>query len=177
MRPQKNEYPSFYETYVSAVKEEEPLLALEKSAEELHHFIPLLPEARSDYRYAPGKWSVKELLQHMIDTERIMAYRALTIARADKVALPGFDENAYAEVANVDYRSIAELREELQVVRKSSLALFGSFDAAALKRNGVANNNPVSVLAIAYIIAGHQKHHFKIIRERYFPDVFKSVQA
>jgi exoribonuclease II len=171
MRPAENEYASFYQPYVARVKENDPILALEKSYEEIHHFMPLLPEARADFRYAEGKWSVKEMMQHLIDTERIMAYRALTIARGDQRELPGFNENAYADAANVEYRSLEELRNELQLVRKTTICLFGSFDEGALKRVGIANKYEVSVRALAYIIAGHQKHHFAVLRERYFPDL------
>lgn len=176
MRPVENEYPSYYSGYIQQVPETEPILALEKATEEINHFLSLLPEAKATHRYSEGKWSVTELLQHMIDTERIMAYRALTIARGDTIPLPGFDEDAYARIANVDYRTIADLRSELQVVRKSSLCLFQSFDEAALRRRRTVNNNPVSVLALAYIIAGHQRHHFNILRERYFPEL-KMVKA
>lgn len=171
MRPAENEYAPFYKSYVERVNEDEAILALEKATEEINHFIPLLPEGRGNYRYAEGKWTVKELLQHLIDTERIMAYRALTIARGDQHELPGFDEQAYAEVANVEYRSLADLKAEMQAVRKSTICLFGSFEESALKRRGIANRNPVSVRALAYIIAGHQKHHFTILRERYFTDL------
>lgn len=171
MRPQENEYAAFYASYLALAHESEPIVALEKATEEIQHFLPLLPEAKADYRYAAGKWTVKELLQHMIDTERIMAYRALIIARGDTVALPGFDENAYARMADTTFRTISDLRVELLHVRKSSLCLFQNFDEASFRRRGVANNQPVTVLALAYIIAGHQRHHFNILRERYFPEL------
>lgn len=171
MRPQENEYPKYYSAYIEQVPETEPLLALEKAAEEIQRFLALLPEGKGDYRYAEGKWTVKELLQHVIDTERIMAYRALSIARGDTTPLPGFDEESYARVANVEYRSISDLKAELQLVRKSTLSLFQNFDEAALRRRGIMNNNPATVLALAYIIAGHQRHHFRILHERYFPEM------
>lgn len=171
MRPQENEYPAYYSTYIQQVPEVEPIVALEKAAEEIQHFLALLPDGKGNYRYADGKWTVKELLQHTIDTERIMAYRALTIARGDTTPLPGFDEEAYARMANTDYRSITDLKEELQLVRKSTICLYQNFDEAALRRRGIANNNPVTVNAMAYIITGHQRHHFGILRERYFPDM------
>ncbi|EMR03552.1 DinB family protein [Cesiribacter andamanensis] len=171
MRPAETEYAPFYQSYVARVKEEEAILALERSYEEIHHFMPLLPEGRADFRYAEDKWSVKEMIQHIIDTERIMAYRALTFARGDQREIPGFNQDGYAEMANVDYRSLQELREELQLVRKSSICLFASFDEGSLNRTGIANRYKVSVRALAYIIAGHQKHHFAQLRERYFPDM------
>lgn len=171
MRPQENEYAAYYASYIALAHESEPIIALEKATEEIQHFLPLLPEAKADFEYAAGKWTVKELLQHMIDTERIMAYRALTIARGDKVALPGFDENAYVRMADTTFRTISDLRVELLHVRKSSLCLFQNFGEASFRRQGIANNQPVTVLALAYIIAGHQRHHFNILRERYFPEL------
>lgn len=171
MRPQENDYAPFYKGYIEQVPQGEPIPALEKAGEEISRFLTLLPEGKSNYRYGPDKWTVKELLQHVIDTERIMAYRALTIARGDTAPLPGFDENSYVRQANVDYRSLNEFKTELQLVRKSSVCLFQSFDEAAFRRRGIANNNPITVLALAYIIAGHQLHHFRILQERYFPDV------
>jgi hypothetical protein len=133
--------------------------------------LPRLPESKADHRYAEGKWTVKEKLQHVIDTERIMAYRALTIAREDTTPLPGFDENSYAQTANVAHRSLKDLGDELIAVRKTTLYLFRSFDQTAFGRIGQANKNPVSVLGLAYIIAGHQRHHFAILQERYFPEM------
>jgi hypothetical protein len=171
MRPQENEFAPFYMSYIGQVPQTEPIPALEKAAEEIPRFLSLLSEAKGDYRYAPDKWSVKELLQHAIDTERIMAYRALTIARGDTTPLPGFDENSYARIAHTDYRTISDLKSEFQVVRKSTLCLFQNFDESAFRRRGIANDNPITVLALAYIIAGHQLHHFKILRERYFPEL------
>ena len=171
MRPQEHEYPSYYSGYVARVPEEGPIVAIEKATTELNHFLPQLPEGKADYRYGDNKWTVKEVLQHTIDTERIMAYRALVIARGDTTALPGFDENSYARVANTEHRTLAELTSELVAVRKSSLFLFQSFDEAAYRRQGIANNNPVSVLGIAYILVGHQRHHFAILQERYFPEL------
>lgn len=170
MRPQEHEYAPFYSGYIQLASEGEPLVALEKATEEISHLLPLLPEGKSDHRYAPDKWSVKQLLQHAIDTERIMAYRALAIARGESVSLPGFDENAYAEEANVSYRSLEDLRAEFLCVRKATLCLFQSFDTAALRKTGTANNSPISVLALAYIIAGHQRHHMNILKDRYFPE-------
>ena len=171
MRPQENEYAPFYSGYIAQVQQDEPIPALERSAEEINRYLSLLPEGKGDYRYASDKWTVKELLQHVTDTERVMAYRALVIARGDTTPLPGFDENSYARQANVDHRSLSDLIDELQLVRKTTICLFQNFDASALRRRGIANNNPITVLALAYIIAGHQLHHFNILRERYFPEV------
>ncbi len=168
MRPQADEYPAYYETYVCRVPEPEPMLALEHATDELQRVLPLLPEEKANHRYAEGKWTVKELLQHMIDTERIMAYRALTIARGDATPLPGFDENEYARTANVEDRSLASMGVEWMAVRMATIPLFQHFDGAAYDAKGIANKNPVSVRGLAYIIAGHQRHHMAILQERYF---------
>lgn len=171
MRPQEHEYPFYYSGYVARVPEEGPIVALEKATAEIKNFLPQLPEAKADYRYGDNKWTVKEVLQHTIDTERVMAYRALVIARGDTIALPGFDENSYARVANVEHRTLAELTSELIAVRKASLFLFQSFDEGAYSRQGTVNNYPASVLGIAYILVGHQRHHLAILQERYFPEL------
>lgn len=168
MKPEKDEYAPFYETYVSKVAADNALEALEQSLDEALLFFQELPEAKANHRYQPEKWSVKELLQHVIDTERIMAYRALCIARKDATELPGFDENAYVDALDMQQRELGELVEEYLSQRKASISLFKSFATDALSRKGIASKQPVSVRALAYIIAGHQNHHFQIVKERYF---------
>ena len=123
---------------------------------------------KSSYRYADGKWSVKELLQHVIDAERIFAYRALCIARKDTTPLPGFDENSYAEYSGADKRDWNELIEEFMAVRRSTELLFNSLDEQQLNETGTASGKPVYVLGIGFIIAGHLNHHITILKERYF---------
>lgn len=167
MKPGKDEYAPFYETYVSKVTAVNALEALEQSLDEALLFFQELPEAKENHRYQPEKWSVKELLQHVIDTERIMAYRALCIARMDKTELPGFDENAYVEALNMQERRLGELFEEYLNQRKASISLYKSFGKEDMAREGIASKQAVSVRALGYIIAGHQTHHFQIVKERY----------
>ena len=167
MRPGQDEYAPYYGTYISKIKEATPLQALEQSLDDALLFFREFPEEKANHRYQPGKWSVKELLQHTIDTERIMAYRALCIARLDKTDLPGFDENAYVEALDMQDKALSELLEEYLTQRKATMSLFKGFDSEALLRKGIASGQPVSVRALAYIIAGHQKHHFEIVKERY----------
>lgn len=121
----------------------------------------------ADYAYAPGKWTVKKLLNHIVDTERIFIYRALCIARGDQTPLPGYDENDYAEAAQVGHRSLVDLAHEFQSVRSATLSLFNSFGEHELLRTGIANGNAMSVNAIGFIIIGHALHHEVVARERY----------
>lgn len=167
MRPTEQEYAHFYGGYVALVEERTPIAALENTLEEARQFLPSIPPDKAGYRYAAGKWSIKEVLQHMIDTERVMAYRALRFARNDKTEVPGYDENAWVEALDLSNRSLQELSEELLELRASSLRLFSSFPQATYTNAGKANGQPASVRALAYIIAGHQRHHFTILKERY----------
>jgi uncharacterized damage-inducible protein DinB len=167
MRPSASEYAPFYGTYVRKVEEENPLSALENSFQEAKDFLSTLPAEKAEYRYAEGKWSVKEVLQHIVDTERIMAYRALAIARNDKTPLPGFDENNYVENLDIDHRSLADIIAEFLELRISTLSLFGSFTREVLLRQGTMSGNPASVRALGFIITGHQLHHFQVLKERY----------
>jgi uncharacterized damage-inducible protein DinB len=131
-------------------------------------FFKNIPEEKAPYRYAEGKWSVKEMLQHIIDTERIFGYRALSIARKDTTPLPGFDENTYANASKAGERSLAGLIEELKAVRTSTDLLLKSFTEDDLQQTGITNGHPNTVNAIGYIIFGHILHHKKILEERYF---------
>jgi len=126
-----------------------------------------LSEVQGNYRYAPGKWSVKEIVGHLTDSERVFAYRALRIARADKTPLEGFEQDDYVRLGGFDRRRLPELVQEFAAVRKATLLLLGSLDSDAWLRRGVANNNEISVRALAYIIAGHELHHRAVIREKY----------
>lgn len=134
---------------------------------QLNNFISSLPENKEDYAYAAGKWTVKDLLQHMIDTERIMTYRALTFARKDSVALPGFNENEYADSAKASFRSLADLKEEYIALRKSTDLFLTSLSEEQLLQKGISNGYPLSVNSLAFIIFGHSIHHKKILQERY----------
>ncbi|MFA9189438.1 DinB family protein [Flavobacterium magnesitis] len=163
----ENEYSVFNATYIKAAGDENLYEDLEISLHDFIRFVQDIPMDKFDYRYAEGKWTIKEIIQHIIDTERIFSYRALRISRNDKTPLPGFEENDYALNTNANDRHLQSLLTELSIVRQSTLALFKSFSEEQLKRIGIASNNEISVRAIGFIIIGHQKHHQKVYKERY----------
>jgi len=167
-RPEPSEYVPYYETYISKVPPKGNLLTvLEDQRRETQQLLASLSDVKALHRYAPGKWSIKEVVGHLMDTERVFCYRALAFGRADTNPLPGFDENAWAPTGRFDARSLKDLAAELDVVRRATIALFSGLDADALARHGTANNNPITVRALAWIIAGHERHHVAILRERY----------
>lgn len=166
-RPNLNEVPSFYHNYVRRVPENDLMPALRNQTPSFLRFLNRIPAAKRNYRYARGKWTIKELLQHMIDAERVFAYRALCFARQDKTALPGFDENSYAASSKAQKRNWEDMIAEFKSLRQSTELLFASFDRQQLGSKGIANNNPISVLAIGFIVTGHAYHHLHILRERY----------
>lgn len=166
-RPDLQSVPTFYKRYVEHVKEMDVIEALKFSSAETLQLIRSIPESQGEYRYAEGKWSIKEVLNHMLDVERIMSYRALRFARNDKTDLPGFEENDYAPEANAHSRTIIQLADEIKRLRATTLDLFISFTADMLTREGTANKNKLSVLTIGYVISGHESHHRQIMRERY----------
>lgn len=159
--------PAFYKGYVKLVSHPDVLQALRISGYRTMELIHSIPEAKSDFRYAEGKWSVREVLCHMMDAERIFGYRALRFARNDRTELPGFDEKEYALQLNATGRSLTQIGDEMQHLRTSTVDLFESFTEEMLKRKGSANKSELSVLALGIIIAGHETHHCKILRERY----------
>ncbi len=159
--------PAFYHNYIKLVNEENLRSAFCNHANNIIPFLKQIPTEKWDYRYAEGKWSIKELIQHLIDAERIFCYRALTFARKDNKSLPGFDENYYTAVSKADKRNSLDLIEELELLQKASAKLFESFDHDQLQSEGIANNNSIYVEAIGYIIIGHTRHHKKILEERY----------
>ena len=164
--PEAGEFAPFYAGYVQLVTEE-PVAALEAQARATQALLAGLSDAQAGHRYAEGKWTVRDVTGHMADAERVMSYRAMRIARGDATPLPGFDENAYVTVAGADRRPITELASDLAAVRNATLALFRGLDAEAWRRRGAANGNPISVRALAHIIAGHERHHVEILRTRY----------
>ena len=166
-RPNSTEYAPYFEKYVSLVPEGEIVVTLGKQIESTLSLIRGLSEAQGDLRYAPGKWSVKEVIGHLIDTERIFAYHALRFARNDATPLSGFDENSYVANAGFSSRSLADLAEEFEHVRKSNIYMFKHLDGDSCLRRGAANDNEISVRALAYNIAGHELHHVGILRSRY----------
>ncbi|MBL7852342.1 MAG: DinB family protein [Cyclobacteriaceae bacterium] len=159
--------PAYYKPYVKLVEQPDVIQALRISGYRTLELIHSIPEGKADFRYAAGKWSVREVLCHMLDAERIFSYRALRFARNDRTPLSGFDENAYAPHLNAEARSLAQIGDEMQHLRTSTIDLFKSFSEEMLTRKGTANNNELSVVAIGIIIAGHETHHGKVIRERY----------
>ena len=165
--PAVTEYPPYYHTYVSRVPEGNIVSTLTQLHEEVLALLKSIPESRAGHRYAEGKWSIRELIGHLLDGERIFAYRALRFARNDGTPLHGFDENEYILNARFDNYTLTDLAEEYDAVRRSTIALFQHLDNAAWRRKGVANNGEVSVRGIAYIIAGHELHHLDVLRKRY----------
>ena len=166
-RPQLETVPPFYKGYVENVKDMDLLEALKHSGKLTLQLVRSIPEEKGEFRYADGKWSIKELLAHMMDVERIMSYRTLRFARNDKTDLPGFEENDYAPEANAHSRTVKQLADEMERLRLTTLDLFSSFSLSMLKREGTANQNKLSVLNLGYIISGHETHHRKILAERY----------
>ena len=161
-----NEYADFYKSYIQVLENVELQEELEISLHKFIKFVQNIPMDKFDYRYADGKWTIKEIIQHLIDCERVLSYRALRISRNDKTPLPGFDENSFVENTNSNQRSLQGLLTEMAVVRQATLSLFSSFSVEQLERIGMASNHQISVRAIGFIIIGHQEHHQKIFQER-----------
>lgn len=163
-----NEFAPYYSGYVEKSSHYDSIVeGLKLQHDEILNFFKDLPLAKQSYRYTEGKWTPKDILLHLIDAERIFAYRALRIARNDKTALPGFEENDYVDEANAEERSMNSLLEEYSDVRKATISLFLNFSEEVLKRLGEASDCSVSVRAIGYIILGHERHHVNVITERY----------
>ncbi len=167
MKPIEGDYNAYYETYVSKAPNFEILEALSISKNEVISIFNDISEEKSGYAYAEGKWTIKELLSHMIDSERIFAYRALRVSRNDATPLPGFEQDDYVPQSNANNRRLEELLNEYELVRNSTLALFESFSDEMLQRRGTASNSPITVNALAYIISGHERHHIEVLKERY----------
>ena len=165
--PAAGEYGAFYAGYVARVPAGDILPTLERQLDDTIALVDGFGETRGGHRYAPGKWSVKEVVGHLADTERVFAYRALRIARGDATPLPGFDENLFVAHAHFDRRPLAALVADLRLVREGTLALLRSLDDEALARAGTASNNPLTARAAAYVVAGHERHHVAVLRERY----------
>jgi len=166
-RPQADEYYDFYGPYIARVPDGNLISLLREQAVETVTMLQDLTPQQANHAYSPGKWTVKEVVGHISDAERIFAYRALRIARNDPTPLSPFDENAYVANGNFSSRSLPDLLEELQVVRASTIHLARSLDAETLARRGVASGHGISVRALLYIIAGHERHHADLLRERY----------
>jgi DinB family protein len=166
-RPADGEFLPYYERYIALVPEGDVLSTLEAQMTETQSLLRALPASSSTYRYAPGKWSVNEVIGHLIDSERIFGARALRFARNDATPLPGFEQDDYVRNSKFDAYPVAELASEFDSVRRATVFLFRHLEEPAWMRRGIANNAEVSVRALAYIIAGHELHHREILRSRY----------
>ena len=166
-KPLPNTYPAYFKNYVDQVPDEELFTGFQNQSAVIKQFLGSITEEQSTYAYDTGKWTIKEVLQHMIDTERIFNYRALCFARKETLSLPGFDENLYAANSNANSRSWKELVDEFAAVRSSTEFLFKSFTEEALATSGISNNNPATVISFGFITLGHFYHHKNVLQERY----------
>lgn len=166
-RPDLSRVPEYYHRYINQVPEKDLMTALKNQSTSFIAFLKKIPAGKVNYRYAKGKWSIKEVLQHIIDTERVFAYRVLCIARGEAAPLPSFDENEYADNCNASGRDWKELIAEFKAVRESSIYLMGSLNKKQLDRSGIASGKPVYVLGLSFIIPGHVNHHVQVLKERY----------
>ena len=160
-------FPPYFGNYINLVHADSVAQAVDRYSSGILNFFKNVPSDKIDHRYAEGKWSIKELLQHIIDTERIFAYRALRISRGDKTPLPGFDENSYAAASNAAGRTWESLLAEFEATRRSSDLLLLSFSDEQLQQSGITNDHQNTTIAIAYVVFGHILHHINIVKERY----------
>ena len=166
-RPTEKEYASFYDKYVKLVPDESILKVLELQGAHAQKILRAIDETKSLHRYAPDKWSIREVVGHVTDAERVFTYRALRFARADATPLPGFDQDVWSKKTNAHSRTLASLLDDLQLLRAATISLFRGFADEDWERSGIASDNAVTVRALAYIVAGHEHHHLKIVKERY----------
>jgi len=166
-RPTQKEYSPYYQGYINQVSSDDFLEVLEMGLINSVKFFEKIPIDKWDFKYAPDKWSVKEVLVHILDAERVFAYRALRVARNDMTPLPGFDENEYVPNSNAKNRTPQSIMEEYKALRASTIFLFKNFNSDQMDRVGTASNHPISPLALGFITAGHEVHHINIIKERY----------
>lgn len=168
MKPENGEFPSYASMYIDLLPNDQNILShLKKNFDEAKKFISSIPQQKLLFRYAPDKWTIKEILVHIIDDERIYAYRAMCFARNEKTPLPGFEEKEYAKFSRANERDLTNILDEYEAVRNSTIALFNGLPEESLTRIGTANENQTSVRALVYHIAGHELHHLNIIKERY----------
>lgn len=166
-RPSETEYAPFYAGYMGLVPEEDVLPLLEEQIAEVRRVAAAIPADQEGYRYAPGKWSFRQVFGHLTDAERVFGFRAFCFSRDQQTPLPGFDENVYVDRGGFDERTLADLVDEWVSVRRSNVALLRSFGPDVWSRTGTANNHPISVRALAFIMAGHLRHHLGVLRDRY----------
>src|SRR5262245_2776349 len=165
-RPSSGEYAPYYGKYIDLVTEADAREALQSQVDDVIPFLRSIPESQAGIVHPPYAWTIKQVISHLIDGERIFAYRALRFARGDSIALPGFDEGEYAQTAMADRLKIGDLVSEFESVRRATLTMLANFPDEAWTRKGVANDNPISVRALAWAIAGHVRHHINIVRKR-----------
>ncbi|GHA59265.1 DinB family protein [Pontibacter akesuensis] len=166
-RPAPDEYPDYYHGYMDLLPEGDVLFLMEKQTADLRHMFKNISDTRAEETYAEGKWTMKELLQHMIDSERIFGYRALCISRAEEASLPGWDENRYVNNSLANIRPLTNLLEEYELVKRSNMAMFKSFTAEMLSTEGIANGRRITVRGLVHVMAAHELHHMRILEERY----------
>lgn len=166
-RPNPGEYSPGFARYVDLVPEEDIVSAMERQSSEMQKVLSGIDDVRAAHRYADEKWTVREVIGHIIDTERILSYRGLCIARGEQQPLPGFDENDYNRHAGYESWKIGDVAEEYALVRRSNIVLYKNLSAEAWERIGSAAGHPLSVLATAFVIVGHERHHLRVLKERY----------
>ena len=166
-RPDQGDYPSYEEAYIKTVEGNNILKALEKQLISIPEFLNSIPEDKGKYSYAEGKWTINQVVEHFIDTERVFAYRALCIARGEEKTLPGFEHIDYVNAANSNNRELVDLIEEFRKVREANLSLFKSFSEDIFKKRGNVDDYNITVNAILYLFAGHTNHHINILKEKY----------
>ncbi|WP_179345081.1 DinB family protein [Winogradskyella ursingii] len=162
-----DEYNQYYKMYIDKASNKDIIVGLQKNLESVMSFYSNIPVAKHEFSYAAGKWTVKEILLHIIDTERIFSYRALRIARGDTTPMPGFNQDSYVDHYEIKRRTMEDLLKEYKAVRQATIALFSHISESRLKLIGEASGSPISPRAIGYIITGHENHHNDVIRERY----------
>ncbi len=166
-RPQKDEYNLYYESYINKVSDDDVIRFLHDQLKRLIYLFSSVPEEKENYSYAEDKWSIKEVLGHLTDSERVFAYRVLSISRGEKKSLPGFEQNDYVKNANFNNWQLHDLINEFKLQRESNILLFKNLKNEVLKNRGIASEHPVTVRAILFIIAGHTEHHLDIIKTKY----------
>lgn len=167
MRPNPGDYDPYFERYIKLVEGNNIIKILYEQSKITRELIDSISDYKGNYRYADDKWTIKEVIGHILDSERILAYRALSLARGEKKSLPGFDHNDYVRDGNFNRRELTELSFEFKLLRESNLLMFKNFSEEMLCKKGLADEASVTVLALLYIIAGHEKHHLNVLEEKY----------
>lgn len=170
-RPAEDEYVPYFKTYIDKVEGEDVLSLMKKVHADTQQLLQTIPVDQEDFAYAEGKWTIKELILHLCDCERVFQYRAVSFARGDETGLPGFDHDNWVVNSNAAKRSLSEIANEYRTIRNASISLFESFDEEQLSQSGLANGNKVTVRALAFILVGHELHHRNVLQERYIAPV------